>query len=92
MIQMFLHERGVFWKLLDESEFRYMRNVLDNTMKERTAQGLGVRQSSSISSLGQEEILFNSGSLGQDSPDQLLRTVIYMLGLHLALRGGVEHN
>ena len=92
MIQMFLHERGMFWKLLDDSEFRLMRNVLDNTMKERTAQGLGVRQSSSIISLSHEDMMFSSGSLGQSSPDQLLRTVIYMMGLHLALWGGVEHN
>ena len=34
MVQMFLHRNNVFWKLLDDSEFVTLRNVLDNTMKE----------------------------------------------------------
>ena len=30
--------------------------------------------------------------IGIDTPLKLLRNVIYLLGMHLALRGGVEHN
>ena len=37
MIQMHLNESGVYWKLLDDEEFRSLRNILDNTMKERHA-------------------------------------------------------
>ena len=37
-------------------------------------------------------ILFAKGALGEDSPLQLLRTVVYILGLHCALRGGKEQN
>ena len=92
MIQMFLHEKGIFWRLLEQLVFQFMRNVLDNTMKERTALGLEVRQSSSIISLAHEDVLFQTGALGEQNPEQLLRTIIYMLGLHLALWGGVEHN
>ena len=29
--------------------------------------------------------------LGEELPEQLLHTVIYMLGMHLALQEGVEH-
>ena len=36
--------------------------------------------------------MFQKNILGESSPLQLLQTVIYMLGLHLALRGGVEHS
>ena len=36
--------------------------------------------------------MFNQGVLGDSNPLQLLCIVIYMLGLHCALRGGVEHN
>ena len=92
MIQMYLHENGLYWKLLDEQVFINLHNVLDNTMKERTAQGLGVTVSSDVISLEQEMQLFAKGILGDDSPQKLLDTVIYMLGLHLALHGGVEHS
>ena len=61
-------------------------------MKERHAMGLGVKKSSSVISLGQEKELFAKGLLGVECPEKLLRTVIYMLGLHLALHGGVEHH
>ena len=60
-------------------------------MKERTALGLGVRQSSDIILLSHEDKLFVCGALGDENPIQLLRTVLCMLGLHCALRGGVEH-
>ena len=92
MIQMHLNQNGIFWKLLDDSVFVFLRNVLDNTMKERTAQGLGIKQSSSVISLTHEVTMFDKGALGEENPEQLLRTVVYMLGLHLALRGGMEHN
>ena len=36
--------------------------------------------------------MFESGVLGEDTPVKLLRTVIYMIGLHCALRGGIEHS
>ena len=92
MVQMHLHQNGMYWKLLDGNNFQTLRNVLDNTMKERTAKGLGVRRSSEVISLSQEDKMFQCGALGDSNPEQLLRTVIYMLGLHLALRGGVEHH
>ena len=93
MIQMFLNEKGVYWKLLDSqsTEFQSLRNVVDNLMKERTAMGLGTRVSSSVISMGQEDQLFFQGILGEDTPPKLLKMLIYMLGLHLALCGGVEH-
>ena len=34
MIQMFLHENGLYWHLLDHPEFVNLRNVVNNTMKE----------------------------------------------------------
>ena len=91
MIQMHLNQNDMFWKLLDHSEFVTLCNVLDNTMRERTAMGLGVKVSSDIISLSNENKLFETGQLGEGNPQQLLNTVIYMVGLHFALRGGVEH-
>ena len=92
MIQMYLHENSLFWKLLDNMEFTELRNVLDNTMKERHGSGLGVRKSSDIITLDHENKMFNQGVLGDENAEQLLRTVIYMVGLHCALRGGIEHS
>ena len=92
MIQMYLNEQSIYWKLLEDSQFIALRNVVDNTMKERHSEGLGVRKSSEIISVDNEELLFSSGVLGDDTPLKLLRTTIYMMGLHCALRGGIEHN
>ena len=91
-IQMFLHENGIMWKLIDGDNFVGLRNVLDNTMKERHSLGYGVRQSAEVISLAHEDKLFESGVIGLDSPQKLLHGVLYLLGMHAALRGGVEHN
>ena len=92
MIQMFLHENSVNWRLLEESEFLVLRNVVDDTMKERHALGFGVRKSSEVISIENENSMFRSGALSEGDPKQFLRTVINMVGLLCALRGGVEHN
>ena len=91
-IQTFLHENNLMWKLIDGVEFVRLRNVLDNVMKQRHSLGYGVRQSAEIISLAHEDVLFGSGVVGLDSPQKLLNGIIYLLGLHAALRGGVEHN
>ena len=72
MLQMHLHRNSIHWKLLDGAKFQVLRNVLDNTMKERTAQGLGIRKSSSVISLFHEDKMFATGALGESEPDQLL--------------------
>ena len=92
MIHMYLHECGQFWKPLDHDEFMNLCNVVDNTMKERHAMALGVCESAEIISLQNESKLFSDGVLGDDSVEKLLKTVIYMLGMHCALRGGIEHS
>ena len=83
MIQMYLHERGLFWKLLER-----LRNIIDNTMKERHVEGLGVHKSSDVIRLEDEDKLFNQDILGDKIPIQLLRTMIYMMGLCIERWGG----
>ena len=92
MVQMYLNERGIYWKLLEHQDFVNLRNVVDNTMKERHSIGLGVCTSAEVISLQHENVLFETGVLGDDTLIKLLTTVIYMIGMHCALRGGVEHN
>ena len=57
-------------------------------MKQRDSKGLGVKMSSNIITLANEDKMFNTGVLGEDSPNQLIRTIIYMVGLHCC---GSEH-
>ena len=49
-------------------------------------------KTSDMISLRHEDKLFGEGILGEENPMQLLRTTMYIIGLHCALRGGVEHN
>ena len=35
MIQMYLNEHSIYWKLLDEQDFVAVHNIVDNTMKEQ---------------------------------------------------------
>ncbi len=59
-------------------------------MKERSCIGLGRKQSSDIISLDDEETMWRDGILGDENPEQLRDTVLYLLGLNLALWGGDE--
>ena len=46
--------------------------------------GLGVKVSSEIISMKHEDTLFANGMLGGDTPAKLLRTIVYMMGIHCA--------
>ncbi len=90
-IQFFLECSGRHWKLIDGEEFIPLKFTLDNLMKERAALGLGKRKSSSPISVADENVLWEKGILGSNTPDTLCDTLLFLLGLHLALRGGKEH-
>ena len=62
MIQMYLQQNDLFWKVLDHAEFIGLCNVLHNTTRETTAMGLGVKISSDIISLQNENKLFEVGN------------------------------
>ena len=61
-------------------------------MKESAAQGLGslVRQAQIITE-EMENTLWSKNILGSDTPKKLLNTLVYMFGLHFALRAAQEH-
>ncbi len=87
-LQFFLEGKGKDWKLLDDPEFLSLRNTVDNVMKERAQMGIGERKKSQPISLSQEDLMWQQGILGSDTPDKLRDTVLYLLGVNLALRGG----
>ena len=61
-------------------------------MKECTSAGLGitVRKADIITKMD-EDILWHTGILGTENPEQLMHTVLYLVGLYCALRAGKEH-
>ena len=91
---MFLESKGIFWKLLDDKDpmFVNMKYTLDNTMKEGAATGLGsVVKHAKILSFNDEDLMWKSGVLGTDNPQQLLDTLLFLLSIHYALHAGQEH-
>lgn len=90
-IQFHVEKNGLKLKLLDHPDFVSLRFTLDNLMKECARAGLGRKQSADIISVDDEEKMWREGMLGDDKPEQLLHTVMYLLGLNLALHGGDEH-
>lgn len=91
-IQMFLHINGKNVKFLNEDEFLPLKHTLDNRMKDLSAKGhVKKRKQADIMTYEEEELLWDSGELGSKNPQQLLNTVLYLFGIHFALRAGQEH-
>ena len=91
-IQFFLETEGFHWRIITDDLFKEVRFTLDNVMKQHTQEGLGnnVKQAD-VLTISDEDILWNLGLLGTNSPDILLTTVMFTLGLSCSLRAGKEH-
>ena len=75
-----------------DKEFSKFRNVLDSEMKRLQAVGLGTGQrKAEVISFEDEELMWEKGILGDDNPQSLLDTMLFMNGLYFALRSGKEH-
>ena len=82
------------WKLLEvgDPDFGDIRTVLDNVMKESTAANVCVsKKQASVITFEMENKLWNSGILGQDNPDNLRNTVLFLLGMNITLHAVDEH-
>lgn len=91
-IQHYLKREGREFKFFTNPIFSKLMGSLDAAMKQVSAEGLGsAKRQAQVISLEEEELLWSKGILGEQTPQQLLDTVIYLLGLHFALRGGKEH-
>ena len=91
-IQFHLETIGFGWKLINDGDFSDIKFTLDNLMKLRVSQGIGigVKQAQFLNAMD-EDVLWNLGLLGQHCPEVLLNTVIFMLGKGCALCAGKEH-
>lgn len=79
------------WSLFKDVEFIQARRALEARMKEIAKAGhVSGNRKAQLISTEYEAQMWSAGTLGSDSPTVLLNTVIYLLGLHFALRGGEE--
>ena len=91
-LSLYLEREKGFDKKLMSDTFRDIRNTLDNIMKERAKEGIGANKPErEFVSHEHEEILWSKGILGESNPDQLHRTVFFLIGSRFGLRGCKEH-
>ncbi len=90
-LQHYMAMNGRQLKLLDHPQLVKLWNILDNRMKLSKA---GVvcnwLQAESIS-VDQENHMWNTGLLGEDAPEKLVNTKLYLIGVHFTLRTVNEH-
>ena len=73
-------------------EFEDVRIALDNVMKERTAANIGiVKRQAGLVTEDIENSMWQQGILGEDTPEKLRNTVLFLLGLNVTLRAVDEH-
>ena len=91
-IQKYLNVNKIPWKIVEGVEFEDVKTVLDNVMKERTALNIGVkRKQAQFISYQFEEKMWERGVLGEDCPDRLRDTVLFLIGTNCMLRASDEH-
>ena len=84
-----LHPEVNFFK---DPQYAGFRKTLDGEMKRLRSLGLGVkRKQAEPITVEEESSLWDHGLLGDHSPQSLLDTMIYLCGVHFALRSGQEH-
>ena len=91
-IQNYLKKKGLKWRIVHGENFQDFNRVLDGVMQERANAAIGtVRRQAEVISMEFENKLWETNVLGEESPDKLRSTVLYLLGVNCALRAGDEH-
>ena len=79
------------YKFLTEARFKQIKFTLDTRMRELTAIGNNIpAHKASIVTHDHEQRMWQNGTLGSQTPFQLLATILYQNGLNFALRAS-EH-
>lgn len=83
---------GKNFQLLSGEQFKSVRNVISNTMRKKVVAGVGLfKKKADPIPPPIEEQLWENGHLGTDTPQKLLRTMFWLIGVNFGLRGGQEH-
>ncbi len=92
LLQMYCHSKGVYHKFLQDEAFVDVCNTLDNRMKMLSRQGVVTKHEKALPfTSSEEDIMWEKGTLGDDNPEQLVNTLIFLLGIHLSLHVIDEH-
>ena len=71
---------------LEDDHFHEMRQILDAKMKELSVKGLGSKKrQAEIITEEEENQLWDRNILWENNPEQLIHTIIYLIGLNFAL-------
>lgn len=92
-LQKFLEvTHGRIVKFLSDVKFKPIYDALDAVMRRSANHGVGLnsRQATVITE-DMENILWRKSLLGESDGPTLLHTMVYLLGLHFAVRGRDEH-
>lgn len=74
-----------------DSEFTHFQTVLDVACKNASSQAFEPRKQAEVISQSEEKLMWEKGALGDSNPTLLVNTVLYLNGLHFAMRSGKEH-
>ncbi len=91
MLQFYLEKHGFMWKLIEDEDFSTVKFTLDNLMKSRCADRVSVTNSVKPIGYSEEDKMWESNVLGEDSLAKLRDTVMFLIELTCALHCGQEH-
>ena len=91
-LQNFLAMNGRTVKLLDNTAFSRLHNTVDNKMKQLSkARIICQKNQAQPISLQQEDFMWRNGILGDNTPEKLVNTVLYLISVHFTLYACDEH-
>lgn len=86
------NDENIYRNLFKDKEFNQFRDILDLACKEATKSGVGCQsKQAQVITESEEELLWANKHLGGHSPVSLVNSLLYLNGLHFALRSGQEH-
>ena len=87
-----MRKKNISWKIVHGDGFTDFNRVLDAIMQERAAQCIGtIKRQAEVISMEFENNLWETNVLGEDTPDKLRSTVLFLIGVNCALQAGDEH-
>lgn len=92
-IDRYLRESSYEYSILNSRHFKGSRDVLEGKARMLREKGMGKKPNKTNSlTREEEEILWQSGQLGDETPKSIIRTLWWQLTQHFGLRGRQEHH